>query len=169
MALSADVKTIRFGSPGNSTQPMNFGLTASATVYRGSIAITRSGYLVAASSPQSTDTTWGIIDKAGAGTADTGPGIVGGTTNGSVTVEVATGSFFLQNGTGSDAIAQTNVGSLCYVINETTVGLTSASNTRPVAGTIEGLASTLAANLPNMTGMVAVKVGNASGTTGGPS
>ena len=168
MALTADVKTIRFGSPGNSTQPMNFGLTASATVYRGSIATTRAGYLVAASSPQSTDTTWGIIDKAGAGTADINPGIVGGTTNGSVTVEIATGSFFLANGTGADAITQANVGSLVYVINETTVGLTSNGNTRPVAGTCEGLASALAANL-NLGTMVAVKVGNASGTTGGPS
>ena len=81
MALTGDVKTFRYGSPGNSTQPQNLGLTASATVYRGSIATTRSGYLVAASSPQSTDITWGIIDKYGPGTADTGPGITGGTTN----------------------------------------------------------------------------------------
>ena len=102
MALSADIKTVRFGAPGNSTQPMNQPLTAAATVYRGSVATTRSGYLVAASSPQSTDVVWGLIDKAGAGTADTGPGITGGTTNGNVSVEIATGSFFLQNGTTSD-------------------------------------------------------------------
>lgn len=169
MALTQDVKTFRFGSPGNSTQPMNFGLTAAVTVYRGSIAITRSGYIANASSPQSTDTTWGLIDKAGAGTSDIGPGIVGGTTNGSVTVEIATGSFFLQNGTGADALTQANVGALVYVINETTMGATNGSNTRPVGGTFEGLASVLAANRPDLAGMIAVKVGNASGTTGGPS
>jgi hypothetical protein len=169
MALTGDIKTIRFGSPGNSTQPMNFGVTASATVYRGSIATTRSGYLVASSSPQSTDVCWGMIDKAGAGTADTGPGVVGGTTNGSVTAEIATGSFFVQNGTGSDAFAATDVGSTAYVIDEQTMGKTSNSSTRPVGGTFLGLATTLAANRPDLKGMIAVKVGPTAGTTGGPS
>ena len=169
MALTGDVKTFRFGAPGNSTQPMNLGLTASATVYRGSIATTRIGYLVAASTPQSTDITWGIIDKAGAGTADTGPGIVGGTTNGGVTVEIATGSFFLQNGTGADAFTQANVGATAYVINETTMGATSGSSSRPIGGEFLGLASVIAANRPDLAGMIAVKVGNVAGSTGGPS
>ena len=62
MALSADVIAVRYGTPGNSTQPVNQGIGASATVYRGSVATTRSGYLVAASSPQSTDIVWGIIN-----------------------------------------------------------------------------------------------------------
>lgn len=169
MALSADIKTFRFGAPGNSTQPMNQPLTAAATVYRGSVATTRSGYLVAASSPQSTDVVWGLIDKAGAGTADTGPGITGGTTNGNVSVEIATGSFFLQNGTGADALTQTNVGATVYLINENTVGATSNTSTRPICGEFLGLASTLAPNRPDLTGMVAVKVGNMAGSTGGPS
>ena len=169
MALTADVKTIRFGSPGNSTQPMNFGVTANATVYRGAAAVTRSGYLVAASAPQSADVVWGIIDKAGAGTADTGPGIAGGTSNGSVTAEIATGSFFVQNGTGADAFAATDVGSTAYLINETTWGKTSNGNTRPVGGQFLGLATTLAPNRPDLSGQIAVKVGPEAGSTGGPS
>lgn len=169
MALTADIKTIRFGSPGNSTQPMNLPLTAAATVYRGSVAVTRSGYLVAPSTPQSTDIVWGIVNKAGAGTADTGPGIVGGTTNGNVTVEVSTGSFFLQNGTGADALAQSNVGATVYLINENTVGATNGSSTRPIAGEFLGLAATLAPNRPDLNGLIAVKVGAQAGSTGGPS
>lgn len=169
MALSADVRTFRYGTTGNSTQPQNLGLTAAATVYRGSIATTRSGYLVAASAPQSTDLVWGIIDKYGPGYADVAPGCVGGTTNGSVTVEVATGSFFLQNGTGLDAFTQANVGTTAYVINETTMGATSGSSTRPVGGEFLGLASTLAPNRPDLAGMIAVKIGQTLGATGGPS
>lgn len=168
-ALTQDVKTIRYGMPGNSTQPQNLGITASATVYRGSIATTRSGYLVAASAPQSTDICWGVIDKYGPGFADTGPGLVGGSTNGGVTAEVATGSFFMQNGSGADAFAAANVGATAYVQNETTVALTNGSNTRPVCGEFLGLASTLAPNRPDLTGMIAVKMGPTAGNTGGPS
>jgi len=169
MALTGDVKTFRLGAPGNSTQPMNQPLTANATVYRGSVATTRSGYLVAASAPQSTDVVWGLIDKAGPGTADIAPGITGGTTNGSVTVEIATGSFFLSNGTGADAFTQANVGATAYLINETTAGATSNGNTRPVCGEFVGLASNLAPNRPDLTGLIAVKIGNTAGSTGGPS
>ena len=134
-----------------------------------SIATTRSGYLVAASSPQSTDIVWGLIDKAGPGTADVAPGITGGTANGSVTAEIATGSFFLAMGSGADAFTQTNIGATAYVINETTMGLTSNGNTRPVGGQFQGLASALAPNLPNLSGLACFKVGATLGSTGGPS
>ena len=169
MALSADVKTFRYGTPGNSTQPQNIGVTASSTVYRGSIATTRSGYLVAASAPQSTDIVWGLIDKYGPGYADTAPGIVGGTSNGAVTAEVATGSFFLSNGTGADAFTAANIGATAYVINETTMGATSSSNTRPVGGVFLGLATTLCPNRPDLAGLAAFKVGQPAGATGAPS
>src|ERR1019366_4264886 len=166
MALTADIKIIRYGTPGNSTQPTNRGLTASATVYRGSIATTRSGYLVAASAPQSTDIVWGLIENAGPGNIDGAPGIAGGTTNGSVTVDIATGSFFLAGGTGADAITEANVGASCYVIDEKTVGLTSNGNTRPVAGQILGLGNNLG-NIVPIAGLIAVKVGQPAGSTGG--
>jgi hypothetical protein len=160
--LTKDVKIIRYGTPGNASQPVNLAVTANASLYRGAIAATRSGYAVETTSPQSTDLVWGLYEGYGPGFADTGPGMAGGTTNGAVTVEVATGSFYLNNGTGADAIAQANVGATCYVINETTVGLTSGSNTRPVAGVVMSLQQP-----PNLTGMVAVKMGN-SQTTGAP-
>jgi hypothetical protein len=168
MALSADVKIYRYGTPGNSTQPTNIGITANATVYRGSIAATRSGYLVAMSSPQSTDIVWGLIGEAGPGTINGSPGIAGGTTNGAVTAEVETGTFFLASGTGSDAIAQANIGATCYVMNETTVGLTNGSNTRPVAGQVMAIGANVGGTVP-YSGLVAVKLGSNAGSTGGPS
>jgi hypothetical protein len=169
-ALTADIHQIRLGTPGNASQPVNQGLKANATVYRGSIAVTRSGYLVPATTPQSSDICWGIIDQAGPGTIDSGPGITGGTADGIITVDIATGSFWLAAGTGTDAIAQANVGATCYVMNETTVGLTSAGS-RPAAGIILAVAGTNAGNFaavaPINSGMVAVKMGN-SQSTGAP-
>jgi len=164
MALTADIHPIRYGAPGNSTQPTNLPLTASATVYRGSVATTRSGYLVAASSPQSTDVVWGLIDQAGPGNIDGAPGIIGGTTNGAVTVDVATGTFWLSAGTGSDAITVAQLGQEVYLIDEKTVGATSGGGTRPVAGVLIK-ASDLASYL---TGLVAVKLGT-NQSSGGPS
>lgn len=155
MALTADLQIIRYATPGNASQPINQPVTANATLYRGAIAATRSGYAVEMTAPQSTDIVWGLYEGFGPGNADVQPGIAGGTTNGAVTVEIATGSFYLNAGTGSDAITQVNVGASCYVINESTVGLTSGSGTRPVAGVIVSVV-----NPPNLTGMVAVHMGN---------
>ena len=162
MALTADIKIVRYGTPGNATQPANQPVTANAQLYRGAIALTRSGYCVEATSPQSTDVCWGLYEEYGPGFADTIPGILGGSTNGAVTVEIATGAFYLQNGTAGDLIGQANVGALCYVINENTVGLTSNGGTRPVAGAILSVQQP-----PNTTGMVAVKMGTNKGA-GGP-
>lgn len=169
MALSADIKIIRYGTPGNSTQPTNLPLTANATVYRGSFATTRAGFLVAASSPQSTDTVWGLVESPGPGTIlATGPGIVGGSTNGAVTVDVATGTFFVSAGTGADAMTAANVGATVYLINETTVGLTTGGGTRPIAGVLQGIGSNLG-NVVPFNNLVAIKVGAQAGSTGGPS
>jgi hypothetical protein len=165
-ALTADVKVIRYGSPGNSTQPANQGIKANVTVYRGSIATTRSGYLVPASSPQSTDVVWGLIGQAGPGFINGAPGIAGGTTDGAVTAEIETGAFFLIGGTGSDAITQANVGATCYVINETTVGATSAG-TRPAAGIVLGVGGNLG-NIVPFSSLIAVKMGS-NQSTGAPS
>jgi hypothetical protein len=155
MALTADIKIVRYGTPGNATQPANQPVTANAQLYRGAIAATRSGYAVEMTAPQSTDIVWGLYEGYGPGTADTIPGMLGGSTNGAVTVEVATGSFYLNGGTGADAITQANVGATVYVINENTVGLTSSSGTRPVAGIVESLQQA-----PNLTGFIVVKMGN---------
>jgi hypothetical protein len=163
MALTADVKMVRYGTPGGGTQPVNQPVKAAAVVYRGSVAITRSGYVVAATSPASaTDIVWGIIESAGPGTANLAPGITGGATDGAVTVEIATGTFFLASATGGGAITQANVGAVCYLLDETTVTMTAGS--LPIAGVIEAYDTTY----PGALGPVAVKLGTNS-APGGPS
>jgi hypothetical protein len=136
-ALTADIPIVQYGTPGNETQPVNLNLKATTTVYRGSIALTRSGIAVPALNANllSTDVTWGLYEHAGPGTADTGPGILGGSVDGAVTVEVTTGTYFLASSTGADLLGPTTLGKTVYVYDEQTVAATSGGATRPVAGT----------------------------------
>ena len=161
MALSADIKIIRYGVV-DAHPPLTKGLTAASTVYRGSVATTRSGYLVAPSTPQSGDIVWGLVANGGPGISDTGPGILGASPSGTTPVEIATGDFLLAGGTGSDALTVTNEGAVVYLINETTVGATNGGSTRPVAGL---LVATPTSDPTIPTGFVAVTLGT-TGTFG---
>jgi len=164
MAQTHDVKIIRYGTF-EGHQQTDQPLTASETVYRGTVAATRSGYIKNMATPQSTDVVWGLIDGAVA-FKDTGAGITNpNTTNGGVSIDIQTGSFVLFAGTSGDALAQSDVGSAVYLIDEVTVGKTNGSATRPVAGT---LLNTPTGDPSIPTGMVAVKVGSAPPGTGSP-
>jgi hypothetical protein len=156
MALSSDIEVLRVGAEGV-TEPVAAPLLSGVTVYSGSIALLASGVLKNAASPASTDTCIGLIGGPTGGTyTKTGPGIVGaGTTNATaVWVDCLRGIFLLASGTGADTIAATDAGKTVYVIDEQTVGLTSASNTRPVAGVC------LPADPTTPTGFVPVKIAN---------
>jgi hypothetical protein len=136
-ALTQDIPIVQYGTPGNESQPVNLNLKATTTVYRGSIALSRSGIAVPAINANllSTDVVWGLYEHAGPGTADTGPGILGGSVDGAVTVEVTTGTYFLASSTGADLLGPTTLGKTVYVYDEQTVAATSSGATRPVAGT----------------------------------
>ena len=157
MALSADVPTVRYGVPGNSTQQVVKPLAASVTVYGGSVATTRAGYVTPASSPASTDIVWGIIYRQTPLVPPQSASSVAGTYN----VVIDTGSFFLAAGTGTDALSTADCGATVYLINETTVGKTNGSNTRPVAGVLLNIDT-------NVTPSYAVALGSNRGT-GAPS
>jgi hypothetical protein len=163
VALTTDVHIVRYGTPGNGEQDLNFPMGAGPLViYRGSIALTdATGLLKNSASPLTTDTCWGVIDDVVpvGSTIAGGPGITGGTTAGSVTVDVMTGSFYLASGTGADACTAANVGATVYVINETTVGLVSTG--RPKAGVMIAYDSTRTDAL----GPVVVKL-NGAGVAG---
>lgn len=167
MALTADVKLIRYGS--NRPEPLNIGLKAATTVYRGSIAVmkgvgTSAGQLINATSASSGDEVMGLIDFAGPGVADTDPGIVGGATDGAVTVEVATGSFLLASASGADQLSAATAGQTVYLVDEVTVGATNNGGLRPVAG-IQLPAGDLASLVG---GLFPIKVGTKSSPLGGP-
>jgi hypothetical protein len=160
MALTADAKITRFGVP-DIHEPINKGILHGITIYRGGFALTRSGYLVNPDSGvQSTDLVWGVVERSGPGTADTGPGIAGdAATDGAVTAEVSTGKFFFGAGTGADTPTVANLGQQMYVIDSITVGKTNGSGTRPTAGTLVQIDTT-------MPGGYAVDVGSGPPGTG---
>src|SRR5271157_603057 len=133
MSLSQDVKITRYGTADGhelDNQPMGTGVT----VYRGSFAITDddTGMIKNATNSDNTDICWGLIDHAGPGVIDGSPGITNSGADGAVTVEIATGTFFMYSSTGSDQLTQATVGSIVYVYDEVTVAATKSN--RCVAG-----------------------------------
>lgn len=168
--LTADIPVERYGTPGDASQPTNLQMASGTTntpttVYRGSIAITRSGFCTPAqnSTILSTDIVWGLVEMAGPGTADTAPDISNTGASGAVTVEVMTGTFFLASSTGADALGVTTLGKTVYVYDEQTVAATSNSNARPVAG-IHAYTDSTRTNAP---GIYAITLGTAQ-STGSP-
>jgi hypothetical protein len=61
-----------------------------------------------------------------------------GHTAGALTVEIAQGAFAWDNGTAGDALAVGDIGANVYAIDDHTVGKTSNSSTRAVAGVLIG-------------------------------
>lgn len=162
MALSADVKIVRYGSPGNASQPAYPGaIAASTTVYAGSIALTNSnGAIKNAASPVSTDVCWGLIHSQTVNSSTASQTGLILDTLGNV-MQIDTGSFFVSYTTsGAQAITQSNVGQVVYVVNETTVGANSAGNTLPAAGVLLTIDTT-------QPGGAAVKFGSAQ-SSGAP-
>ncbi len=146
MALSKDVFVNRSGVEGlheNLAAPLG----SAVTVYSGSVAATRSGYLANMSVPQSTDVVLGLVGNPAGGTyVKTGPGIVGNGSQGAngVWVEILTGSFILASGTGADALTEADVGATVYLIDEVTVGKTDGSASRPVVGKLQPITPDIA-------------------------
>ena len=176
MALTSDIQKVRYGSTADH-QPIEYAIGKGAsgqTLYRGSVAAisggttVTQGYLKNMATPASTDVVVGILDGYGpsCGQADTGPGMGGtvlNTADGVLTATVVTGTFLLLAGTGSDALTITNLQTNVYLINEDTVGATSAG-TRPVVGLLVQVPAT-DASIP--TGFVAVQLGSKNGPWGG--
>ena len=144
MALTQDTKVYRYGT-GDNNQPVAYGVGANQQLYYGEVALVSgsgavtTGYLKNAATPGSADLVAGIVAEAAGGTyVSTGPGILGGATDGAVWANVQTGCFFLQSGTGSDQLSAAPNGKTVYLGNENATGsvacATSASSTRPVLG-----------------------------------
>ena len=135
MTVTTDQLTDRYGTPDQATPIMAQPMTANTKVYAGTVAITRSGYVVASDSPLSTDVVWGIVSKQTDNTTATG---FGGGGTGAVQCPIDRGAFWL-NYTG--AVTQANVGQVCYLSNATTVTLTQGS--LPQAGYIQAIDTTI--------------------------
>lgn len=58
---------------------------------------------------------------------------------GDVKVRIDRGIFPMNNSSAGDAISDADIGKVCYVVDDNTVALTSATNTRAIAGRIFGM------------------------------
>jgi hypothetical protein len=165
MALSADTKITRYGTP-DGHEPISKPMGASVTLYRGSIAVTDgSGNLKnpATSAPSALDVVWGLIEDASPGAPGfqgVGPGIANTGAAGAVACEISTGAFYLSGSAGPDQITALDVGRTCYLVNETTVSRNSLGAVRPQAGVVLNLDT-------SQGGGVGVQVGS-NQSTGSP-
>lgn len=115
MTVSKDILTDRYGTPDQAPEIMSQPMTANTKVYGGTIAITRSGYVVASDSPLSTDVCWGIISKQTDNTTATG---FGGGGTGAVQAPIDRGDFWLGYASG---FTQADIGATVYVADAQSV------------------------------------------------
>jgi hypothetical protein len=100
---------------------------ASVTIYKGALlAYNSAGYLVPATT---------AVGLRIAGVAS--EKVVNAGANGAKRVKFERGVFPFENSSSGDAIAETDVGQDCFVVDDTTVAKTNGSGTRSVAGRIE--------------------------------
>ena len=136
--LTQDIHAYAYGAKG---ELASWPVGASQTLYIGSVALqsgsgsTTTGYLKSAASPGNADLVVGMLEGQEVATgAQTGPGVVGGTTDGAVWASVREGTYFIQS--DGSLSAATN-GKTVYYKGENTTGPLAASTgsgTYPVLG-----------------------------------
>jgi hypothetical protein len=142
--LTQDTHVITYGTQ-DTNNLVAYPVGANQQLYYGEVALvsgsgaTTVGYLKNAATAGASDLVAGMVGEPAGGTAvSVGPGIPPGTTDGAVWINVRTGAFFFQSGTGSDTLSATTNGKTVYYGGENANGpiacATSASSTRPVLG-----------------------------------
>ena len=161
MSTTQDLNTIRYGTQDGHqaiAQPIQSGVS----LYIGQVAVTRAGYIIQPDTAvQSTDICWGMTNGQLDSQEAVSSPMAGGTTAGLHFAGIDTGTFYLSVGLSADALTQADVGADVYLIDGNTVGKTSGSSTRPVAGKLASI------GVAQYSGLVAVTIGN-SQSTGSP-
>jgi hypothetical protein len=116
---------------------LNYYPQAAVVAYHGGIAVLRAGY-VRPGATATGDVCVGVFDfDAQGGIAGmTGISDNSGGSAGDLSANVRRTIARVKNSAAADAIAQANVGSPCFVVDDETVALTDGGGTRSVAGTI---------------------------------
>jgi hypothetical protein len=130
MPLTAPRATIQKGVNKVIFDSLDVQLKANVVVYDGALIVLIGGY----GKPGVTGT--GLIAAGVAQLVPELPSITAGTSDGATTIRVTQGVFKFNNSASTDLIAQANVGQPCYVVDDSTVALTSGGGTRSLAGTI---------------------------------
>ncbi len=120
-ALTTDRATVR-----REVSILRLPVAASTKIYAGSLVMIDAGY----AKPGATAT-----GKVAAGRADDQVNNSYGSA-GDEFVDVRPGCFQWANSAGEDEIAQADVGTTCYIVDDQTVAKTNGTNTRSAAGTV---------------------------------
>lgn len=121
MALSAPRSTVE--RSGDTRQPP---VAANTTVFQGGLTcVNAAGYAV----PGAVATTLKAFGRA----EET---VTNGATAGAATVRISAGIFRWKNSSAGDAIALSDVGATCYIVDDETVAKTDGTGTRSAAGKI---------------------------------
>jgi hypothetical protein len=128
-ALSAIRDTEKLDSSLNTLH--GFPQKAATKLWFGALAVLNAGYLA----PGTTATGLVCVGRCRK-TSDNSSGA-----NGDVVGQVEAGTFKWDNSSAGDLIAQANVGSPCYIVDDHTVALTNGGGTRSVAGIIQAVDS----------------------------
>lgn len=113
-------------TPERSGDVVGYPVKAAVKPIQGGIAVLNGGY----AAPGTTATGLIAVGRFEE-TVDNSAG-----SNGDLSAKVKRGTFKFGNSSAGDLIAQANVGADCYIVDDQTVALTSATNTRSVAGKI---------------------------------
>ena len=141
--VANDIKLWPYGVPSN--DQTSWGVAATAQLYEGCVALQSGcsggltqGYLKNAATAFANDIVVGMVDTPAGGTyVATGPGILGGSTDGAVWANVRNGTFMFQSGSGADQLSASTNGQTVYYGGENASGPiahATGSGTKPVLG-----------------------------------
>jgi len=138
MSLTAPKRTQKFGGG----CLLSVGVVAAVAVLQGGMIVLDGGYARPARAGQGGTDLLKMADVADYRVVGMAlQSVTGGAGDGDVTLDVEYGTYLLGNSGGVDVIAVSDVGKLCYAVDDETVALTSASGTRPIAGVIREVGS----------------------------
>jgi len=132
-ALAAGRKIARRGSPVNH---YGYPVKASAVIFQGGLVLLAAGNAIAGKTGADS-TEAGTFQCVGISTET----VTGGAANGDKTVTVEEGQFPFFNSSAGDQITTSDIGKVCYVVDDQTVAKTSNTNVRAIAGRITGVDS----------------------------
>lgn len=140
-ALTSPRLTAQYGGTDGSVlaQRIPVPIADNVNIQQGALVQLAAGYLVPAGNGSDSHT-YITLGRADNGYDNT----VSGHAQAAATIEVRTGCFLWDIGTSGDALTQANVGTDVYAIDDHTVGATSATSTRAIAGKLLCLIGTQA-------------------------
>jgi hypothetical protein len=130
MAALTGPRKMTVQSEGRPIPPLdNFPVKGGVKIWQGALVVLNAGY----AAPGSTATGLIVVGRAKVTVDNTSGG------DGAQFVDVEPGEFSWNNSASGDLIAQAQVGTTCYIVDDNTVAKTNGSSSRSAGGIIKGV------------------------------